>query len=486
MNMQRTRLLCISVVLSVLGPGAALASPKPAPRVIVVGAGIAGLAAAQRLEANGFEVTVLEARDRIGGRMWSGTSATGTTLDFGANWIHGYQPEFEQLAASMNLTQVNTDFTAMRYYSAYNRATDITEDIYNDLSGRLGEALAQGAQSSPDTSVQALLDGLQSSGGFQGYPRGLVDFFTTAGFDTEFAASASKIPLRAFTPFETTPADPPPEPGPEPEAPAEPAQAHNTAFPLGFNQMTDRLAEGLDIELNAVVERIEYPAEKNVVTVTTTRGARHVAEHVIVTVPIGVLKAGSIAFAPALPPEKQAAIERVGSGLLNKVFLEFREEDQFWPSGPDAPEVLGTSSAYRGAFSVWINMQKITGKPILTAWTSGDAARAIERFSDEATKRAAVARLRDTFPVAVPAPIDVTVTRWSQDPFAQGSYSTFGLETQLGDRTLLSEPVADNRVLFAGEATVELGYAQVTGAFASGIREADRLRGLHYTTAAAR
>jgi len=119
-------------------------------------------------------------------------------------------------------------------------------------------------------------------------------------------------------------------------------------------------------------------------------------------------------------------------------------------------------------------MQKITGKPILMAWTSGDAARTIEGWDDERTKVEAMLRLRDTFPGYVPDAINIKVTRWNQDPFARGSYSTFAQTTRLGDRALLGEPVT-NKLLFAGEATIATAFAQVTGAYTSGIREADRL-----------
>lgn len=476
MDVQRSRAPWISRALSVLWltsvliPSvSAFAAPQPTPQVVVVGAGIAGLAAAQRLKSHGFEVTVLEARERIGGRMWTGTNEAGTTLDFGATWIHGHQPELKALVADMNLDQRNTDFTAMRLYSAHAAPIDLSATMYNDLTGRLAEAVAQTVVVAPQRTIQDMLDGMQRKGRFRGYSAELVDFFTTAAFDTDFAASASKIPVRAFLEYNMTSKE---------SLTSEPETKHNTALPQGFNQVTDCLSTGLDIQLNTVVERVEYPADRNSVTITTTRGDKYMAQYVIVTVPIGVLQAGSIAFDPPLPSKKLDAIERMGNGLLNKVFLEFRPEDQFWPRGGDAPDVIGTSTHFRGAFSVWINMQKITGKPILMAWTSGDAAHVIEQWDDEATKTEALMRLRDAFSQEVPDPIDVTVTRWSEDPFARGSYSTFGLSTQLGDRALLAEPVA-NRVFFAGEATVDVAYAQVTGAFASGIREADRLRDLH-------
>jgi monoamine oxidase len=85
-------------------------------------------------------------------------------------------------------------------------------------------------------------------------------------------------------------------------------------------------------------------------------------------------------------------------------------------------------------------------------------------------------RLRDTFPLGtVPNPVNIKITRWNADPFARGSYSSFGLSTRLGDRAILREPAGANKVLFAGEATVDAAWSQVPGAYASGIREADRL-----------
>ena len=447
----------------------AFALPATPPRVIVVGAGIAGLAAAQRLTAHGFDVTVLEARTRVGGRMYTAANATGTTLDLGAAWIHGHQPDFEEFVAGMNLVQTNTDFSAMRFYSSANRSMDVNAFIWNDLKLRLSNVAQVYSVLFPDKTIQTMIDNTWLTGGFLGYSREFIDNFTTAAFDTELAATASKIPTRALA-----------ELAPDLnalqllEALLGPAEKRNTAFPQGFNQVTDRLAVGLDIRLDAEVTRIDYPANQSLVTVTTRNGTQYVANHVIVTVPIGVLKAGSITFVPSLPTQKLGAIQRLGSGLLNKVFLEFRPQDQFWPSGPGAPEVIGTSSPQRGAFSIWINMQKITGKPILMAWTSGDAARTIEGWDDERTKVEAMLRLRDTFPGYVPDAINVKVTRWNQDAFARGSYSTFTQTTRLGDRALLGEPV-NSKLLFAGEATVDSAFSQVTGAYASGVREADRL-----------
>lgn len=476
MGAQRFKVVTVRVAFSLwtcaaaLFPTRAFALPSPPPRVIVVGAGMAGLAAAQRLQSAGFEVTLLEARDRVGGRMHTSTNATGTTLDLGASWIHGHQPQFEALVSSMNLVQRNTDFTSMRFYNSSNQWLDVTPVMWNDLKLRLADAFAWNALTYPDRTVQSVLDIMWATGNFFGYTHEFVDNFTTAAFDTDFAATASKIPSRMFWELVPNVGDVQAW-----ESFFVSSESDNTAFPQGYNQVTDRLKAGLDIQLNAEVTRVDYAANQSSVTVTTKNGPQYVGNHVIITVPIGVLKAGTIAFVPPLPSQKQEAIQRMGSGLLNKIFLEFRPQDQFWPSGPGQPDVIGTSSPERGAFSVWIDMKEITGKPILMAYTSGDAARTIEGWDDEQTEGEALVRLRDAFPGNVPNPINITVTRWNQDPFARGSYSTFAQSTRLGDRALLREPVANNKLLFAGEATVDSAFAQVTGAYASGLREADRL-----------
>src|SRR5262249_16189718 len=150
-----------------------------------------------------------------------------------------------------------------------------------------------------------------------------------AAFDTEFASTASKIPTRAF--WELAPNMSNDQAW---EAAFTSSEKDNTAFPQGFNQVTDRIKAGLDIRLNSEVTRLASPANQSLVTGRTRGGAQYLANHFVVTVPIGVLKAGTIAFVPVLPPQKLGAIQRMGSGLLNKVFLEFQPQDQFWPSGP--------------------------------------------------------------------------------------------------------------------------------------------------------
>lgn len=432
-------------------------------KVIVVGAGIAGLAAAKQLTAAGYEVVVLEARDRVGGRMNSSSMPSGTTIDLGAAWIHGQWDEFETLVSGMGLATVNTDFTKMTYFRTLpNAPMPVTTAILNDMKLKLADCIGWNAWVHPRWSMQTVLDVHYYTGGFGSNSKSFVDNFTTAAIDTEYANTASKIPVESALEYIPSPGDPLAW-----DVFFKSSESDNTAFTNGYSQVATNLATGLDIHLSEPITAINYSATPSV----TTSVATYTADYVIVTVPIGVLKANTITFTPALPSTKTGAISRIGSGLLNKVFLEFPTGTQFWPANQD---VIGTSSTTRGAFSTFINLQHVTGKPILQGWLSGDPAIEREAWTDTQIVAEAMTRLRATVSASAPNPIGVKITRWGQDPYARGSYSTFNMSTLLGDRALLRAPV-NSKLFFGGESTMDTGFDMVPGAYASGKREADRI-----------
>ena len=440
-------------------------------KVIVVGAGFAGMGAAKRLKDAGFEVFVLEARGRVGGRVNTGALPSGTTVDLGAAWIHGNWAEYEAYVAGLGLTTANTDFTKMQYCRTLPSApTVVTQAIFSDMKAKLIDCIGWNACAwvHPRWSMQTVLDVHYYTGGFGTYSQGFVNGFTAAAIDTEYASTASKIPVESALEYIPWPAG-----SAAWDAFFTSSETDNTAFPNGYSAVAMALASGLDIRLNEPVSAIN--TSTGPVTVTTSAGT-HTADHVILTIPIGVLKQNNITFTPELPTAKAGAISRLGSGLLNKVFLEFPTGSQFWPSNQN---VLLMNAPTRGAFSVFINLQPITGKPILMGWLSGDAAVEREGWTDAAIVAEAMTRLRATVSSSAPNPSSTLITRWGQDPYARGSYSAMNMSTLLGDRALLREPVASNKLCFAGEATMDTGFDQVPGAWESGKREADRIIALH-------
>jgi monoamine oxidase len=236
-------------------------------------------------------------------------------------------------------------------------------------------------------------------------------------------------------------------------------------FPHGYGQITRHLAAGLTIKLEHLVQRIDWSGKPGV-AVETSQGAYR-ARFVVVTLPLGVLKRGNVAFAPALPAEKQAAIDRVGMGLLNKTYLRFPH--QFWPAKPDW---LGMVSTPKGRWAEYINVSRFVPQPILLGFNAATYARRVERLTDEQTIAGMVAALRSMFGRnKVPDPTHAAVTRWGSDPFSFGSYSFLKTGAMPRDHDLLAEPVG-GRLYFAGEHTSRRYAATVHGAYLSGLHAA--------------
>ncbi|KAF8072835.1 LDL3 [Scenedesmus sp. PABB004] len=260
----------------------------------------------------------------------------------------------------------------------------------------------------------------------------------------------------------------------------------------GFGQAMRGLADQLGpaLRLGAVVRRVEYDADGGgggdaapggdataqaerppAVRVTLASGEVLGGALVLVTVPLGVLKAGAVAFEPPLPEWKAAAVDRLGFGHLNKVVLQF--PSVFWDSQPDFFGVTqpgGAGGRGRG-FMFWNLAAFNDGAPLLTSLVSGEAARAAEGESEAELRDHVMQALRRVFGASVPEPEAVHVTRWGCEEFSRGSYSYVAVGASGADYYLLSRPVA-SRVLFAGEHTCREHPDTVGGAMLSGMREA--------------
>jgi monoamine oxidase len=205
--------------------------------------------------------------------------------------------------------------------------------------------------------------------------------------------------------------------------------------------------------------------------VTTASGAVYQARGLCCSVPLGVLKAGSIRFEPPLPAAKQRAIETLGMGLLDKIVLLFPE--RFW----DARGWLRNDGPEPGLWSEWVDLTALIGRPGLMGFNAAEVARRVARQSDAAIVSSALAQLRRCYPNAViPEPSAVLLTRWGDDPFALGSYSfaavgsTNAMRQELGRRW--------QGMVLAGEATSPAFPATLQGAYLSGQQAAQSLLSL--------
>lgn len=203
------------------------------------------------------------------------------------------------------------------------------------------------------------------------------------------------------------------------------------------------------------------------------RGARRVrfrGSHALVTVPLGVLKSGTIRFDPPLPEDKLDAIDRVGFGRIEKVAMRF--DEPFWADALHT-HILHISGRVPFRLPLWVDVDRISGEPVLVVFSAGSDAERIGGLGAGAALDLTLARLRDVLGHDVPRPRAWEVTDWQGSPYTQGGYTTTALGASPDDLDALAEPVG--RILFGGEHTHRTRYAHADGAMTTGIREAKRL-----------
>ncbi|CAM9624975.1 unnamed protein product [Scytosiphon promiscuus] len=243
----------------------------------------------------------------------------------------------------------------------------------------------------------------------------------------------------------------------------------------GYAALSSRVAATLDIRLNTEVRMIRLDdTQSNVEVVVSSEGknASLRAGYVIVTLPLGVLKSRLVSFTPTLSNSKLAAIRSMGMGTLNKLVLRF--SSVFW----DQVDFLGHAGKDRRKWLLFMDMSRVTNRPILVAMSGGPFAVLMERLGDAEITRRAMDIIRRVYPDA-PDPLSSQATRWKTSKFSRGSFSFIPPGCSSEEYDALAEPISDRRgkprVLFAGEHTTKYHPSTVHGAWLTGLREATRL-----------
>jgi monoamine oxidase len=415
--------------------------------VLIVGAGVAGLAAAATVAAEGVPVRVIEARDRIGGRVWTSREWDDVPVDLGASWIHGRDGNpITALAERADARLVATSYDSGIVIDRQGRALTATqEERLAQVSALVVDGIARWQEAATDRSVDEAVRRSLALQDLSAFDVQLAQLVVAGDIESEYAGAAGDLSAFWFDSDVVFPGD-------------------DVVFRDGYDAVPNLLASGVAVDTGTVVTGIA--ARTDLVTVSTSRGDYR-GRAAIVTLPLGVLKAGAVSFDPPLPRAKAAAIDALGMGVLNKVVLRY--DDVFWDDDVDWIQRL--PGADDRTWTDWLNLVAPLGMPALVAFAPAAFGRDLERGSDVEIVRAATDALRTMYGSSVPEPRDWQVTRWASDPFAGGSYSYNAVGSEPAMRDVLAEPVG--RIVLAGEATSRERFATVHGAYLSGVRAAE-------------
>jgi monoamine oxidase len=423
--------------------------------VVIIGGGAAGLAAARVLAKAGVSVELLEAQERLGGRILTVEDSDGQLLELGAEFVHGNPETTLALAKEAGLPLVPV---ATPHWELRNGTVEPADRAFEGVAQLMRQAQGHGEE----TSVALFLnrfDGNHPLHGAAEYARLLVE-----GFD---AADPTRASLTAIVDEWTGGAG---------------VQRNQSRIEGGYGRLIAYLASfakanGVEMRLGTTATSVTWKPNKVAVdAVSGGQPYRVTARCAIVTLPLSILQAASkeappVSFTPGLT-SKADVLDHLIMGDVLRVVLRFREP--FW-------ETI-SSGRFRGAAffhardqefpTFWTELPEHA--PVLTAWTGGPRAERLSSADDATIIEKAVAGLGALFGGTVDVGghlVQARVHNWQRDPFSRGAYSYVAV----GGRKARSGLAAalENTLFFAGEATDDSGEAgTVAGALASGERAA--------------
>jgi monoamine oxidase len=413
--------------------------------VVIVGAGAAGIAAARNLHEQGVSVLVLEARERIGGRVWTHRDPrTPVPIELGAEFIHGSAAEIEKTLDDAKLPTV--DIAGKRCMVSGSRWTPL--DDFWDRLYRVMHLMDDGRRR--DRSVHDFLD-TRPGGKRLARDRMLARQFVEGFHAADTRLISAKALVESGTPGEDV---------------RETRLAHVVD---GYDRLIEWLAAPLAdrVRLGAIVTRVTWSAERARIEVRPADGRTAydiAARSVLVTVPIGVLQTpvgatGAIAFEPDLGRTKRQALDSLMAGSVVRVGIHLRE--RVWASeefgqkvGDEETDALSFLHSGDPDFNVWWTAYPVRA-PVIIAWRGGPGARRLAHLPPdeiEARAIASLARHLQTTPARMQSMVEgVWTHNWELDPFARGGYS-YQRVGAANATDALARPLKGT-LFFAGEAT---------------------------------
>lgn len=395
--------------------------------IAVIGAGAAGIAAARALRGRGLAVTVIEARDRLGGRAHT-VQAAGFPLDMGCGWLHS--ADENPLAALVEPQGLTLDRTPPPWErQAFDHEMTPAEQAefraaFAAFEDRVEQAAARGEEGpaaalfETECRWNARMDAI--SGALNG-------------------ARFAEVSIRDYAAYRDT--------------------GVNWRVVEGYGRLIERLGAGLPVVTGCPVSRIDRSG--SVLRLATARGVVE-ARTAIVTVPTDLIPAGALRFDPPLPDLVEAAAD-LPLGLASKLHLTVTGAEDF---PPDSQLWGRNDTAETGGYHL-----RPFGRPMIEAWFSADLARLLEAEGEAAFAAFAADELANLLGSGMRRRIEpVAVSMWGADPWSRGAYS-HARPGAAGARARLARPIVD-RIFIAGEATSTDFYGTTHGAWLEGERAA--------------
>ncbi|CRK91867.1 CLUMA_CG005488, isoform A [Clunio marinus] len=461
-------------------------------KVVIIGAGISGYSAAARLIENGVEdIVILEAENRTGGRIHSVPYRDGF-IDLGAQWVHGQDGNiiYERFSNYFDFGDTGFDFADYYFHqsdgvSLNQNHTTMLDNLANEVLWNSFDRMVHYGGSFGSFFERFYTKGLMNqkfinvpwalAHQMQDYHHNRVNtyFGTTSWFDISaqiMAAQGTKTGSNWLTWRQS---------------------GYKTVFDFITKKLPDP-SQYLDVEskiqLNKEVTNIAWG--DNLAIIKCADGSEYTADYVVFTASHGVLRAHyESLFTPKLPDRKILAIENIGYGSLEKIFLEFAIP--FWPTDPNWVQytILWSQediNAVTGTDREWLldtrAFFKVDGFPnLLSAFFIGANIKDFEQFTGEKIANDCMWLLERSLRKSLPRPINVQRTQWITEKNFLGSYSILSMDTARNGVSPfdLAEPLFNSNrrpiIFFAGEATYFAFTGYTDGAMASGYLAADEI-----------